>query len=73
MNEIKRLQELAGIQEIKVTNPGEQLFYVFDVEGMNEPIGPFNLEQANNERRRLGTTGYDIMDEKTAEEVYGLD
>jgi hypothetical protein len=72
MDEIKRMQELAGISEYKINNPGEPLFYVFDVEGMDEPYGPFDLEQANQEKRRLGS-GYDIMDEKTAIDVYGLD
>lgn len=72
MDEIKRMQELAGLNEIKVVVPNEPLFYVYDKEGMEEPLGPFTLEQANNERRKLGITGYDIMDEKTAREVYEL-
>jgi hypothetical protein len=70
INEFARMQQLAGINEIKVRTPtSHNIYYVHDKEGMEEPIGPFNLEQANNERRRLGA-GYDIMDEKTAKEIY---
>ena len=70
INEFTRMQELAGLNEIKVRKPtSHNVYYVYDKEGMEEPIGPFNLEQANNERRRLGVD-YDIMDEKTAKEIY---
>ena len=63
--EFKRMRVLAGL--INENQLNENMYYVYDVEGLEEPIGPFNLDQANDEKRKLGA-GYDIMDEKTAKE-----
>ena len=65
--EFKRMQVLAGLVTENQLN--ENMYYVYDIEGLEEPIGPFNLDQANNEKRKLGA-GYDIMDEKTAKETW---
>ena len=65
--EFKRMQRLAGI--ITENQLNENMYYVYDIEGLEEPIGPFSLDQANNEKRKLGA-GYDIMDEKTAKETW---
>jgi len=71
-NVVKRMQQLAGITEIKVNNPGNPLFYVYDTEGIEGPLGPFDLEQANHVKAGQGAN-WDIMDKKTATEVFDLD
>lgn len=67
INEIKRMQQLAGI--ISESQLNEPMYYVYDKEGMEEPIGPFTLDQAKQELAKQGPE-WGIMDEKTAKEVY---
>jgi hypothetical protein len=64
--QFKRMQKLAGLNENQLN---ENMYYVYDIEGLEEPIGPFNLDQANDKKRELGAD-YDIMDEKTAKYMW---
>ena len=67
INEIKRMQQLAGI--ISESQLSETMYYVYDKEGLEEPIGPFTMDQAKQELAKQGPE-WGIMDEKTAKEVY---
>ncbi len=49
IKEAKRLQELAGINEIKVEPPKREEYYIYnldDSEGTEPPLGPFSLNKA---------------------------
>jgi hypothetical protein len=56
------------IEETKNLNE-EQQYYVHDKEGMEEPIGPFSLEQAKVELAKQGA-GWKLIDAKTAKEIW---
>lgn len=49
-------------------NP-EQQYYVHDEEGLEEPIGPFSLEQAKAEVIKQGE-GWKLIDAETAKEIW---
>jgi hypothetical protein len=69
INEAKRLQELAGINEVKVQPEYSEIHYIIDEEGMEPPLGPFPLFKAKAELAKLGS-GWNIVDEQTAKEIY---
>ena len=72
INEIKRMQRLAGLiteSEYQESSANEEQYYVHDEEGMEEPIGPFNLDQAKAELAKQGT-GWKIIDAKTAKQIW---
>ena len=69
INEAKRLQELAGINEVKVELPHSEIHYIIDEEGIEPPLGPFSLYKAKTELTKLGD-GWNIVDEQTAKEIY---
>ena len=46
-----------------------KLYYVYDVEGMDEPEGPYSIDEANKQLKLKGY-GWNIMDEETAKQVY---
>jgi hypothetical protein len=67
INEIKRMQQLAGL--IKESQLNENLFYIHDEEGMEEPIGPFTLDQAKVELAKQGA-GWKMIDAETAKQIW---
>ena len=45
------------------------LYYIYDIYGIEPPIGPFNLEQCNVELSKKGI-GWGIMDHDTIKSIY---
>jgi hypothetical protein len=46
-----------------------KMYYVYDVEGMEPPEGPYTADEANKQLLLKGD-GWNIMDEDTAKQVY---
>jgi len=73
INEIARLRRIAGLitegeyQEAIMNE--EQQYYIHDEEGMEEPIGPFSLDQAKQELAKQGA-GYKLIDAETAKQIW---
>lgn len=47
-------------------------YYILDGEGMEPPMGPFNIMQASSKLLKLGD-GYTIIDQETKDEIYSDD
>ena len=80
IKEAKRLQELAGINEIKVEPPKREEYYIYnldDSEGTEPPLGPFSLNKAKEELKiynaGLSYPEWDIIDAEEARKWYDLD
>lgn len=67
INEIKRMQQLAGI--ISKSQLNETMYYIYDKEGMEEPEGPYTLDQAEQELAKLGAE-YKMIDADVAKQLW---
>lgn len=47
----------------------ESMFFVYDIEGMDEPMGPFNLRAASETLLRQGE-GWSILTEKIVRRIW---
>lgn len=45
------------------------MYYVYDIEGMEPPVGPFTKAEAQKVQSQLGA-GWGIMTQEEAESVY---
>ena len=66
-NKFKRMQKLAGL--ITESQLNETMYYVHDKEGMEEPEGPYTLDQAKQKLTKLGAE-YNIIDADTAKQIW---
>jgi hypothetical protein len=65
--EFRRMQQLAGV--ITESYLDEAMYYVHDKEGMEEPEGPYTLDQAKQKLTKLGAE-YNIIDADTAKQIW---
>ena len=76
INEIKRMQRIAGIitenEYQKAMMINKKQYYVYDIEGMEPPVGPFSLEKASATLLQYGN-GWRIIDAETAKEIWSWD
>ena len=74
INEIKKMQRIAGLiteseYQESLTTENNTMYYVHDEEGMEEPIGPFTLDQAKAELAKQGA-GWKMIDAETAKQIW---
>lgn len=80
IKEAKRLQQLAGLNEVKVEKPKKDEYYIYDIEdsrGIEPLLGPFSLNKAI-EKLKIYNAGspypvYDIIDAEEARRWYDLE
>ena len=72
INEAAKLKRLAGLiteSEYQESLMNETMYYVHDEEGMEEPIGPFTMDQAKQELAKQGA-GWKMIDAATAKQIW---
>jgi hypothetical protein len=63
------MQQLAGLIKESQLNEDNTMYYVHDEEGMEEPIGPFTIDQAKQELAKHGM-GWKLIDAETAKQIW---
>ncbi len=80
IKEARRMQQLAGIINENfvgltpinspfMENEEAEMYYIHDEEGMEEPIGPFTKEVANQKLAKYGS-GWKLIDAESAKEIW---
>ena len=65
---IADIKDILNINESQL-NEDNTMYYIHDEEGMEEPIGPFTIDQAKQELVKHGM-GWKLIDAETAKQIW---
>ena len=76
LSEVLQMQKIAGLlheeEDFNLSDAPKfnvPLYYIHDEEGLEEPLGPFTIDQAKQELTKYGT-GWKLVDAETAGELW---